>query len=82
MRFAILNLRTTPTWWPTTKIPGEWEAHGATIPQVTSEPFTGGAILKKDQREWTSDGRSKRYKLIASINMRVATTCRGCRFLV
>jgi len=39
------------------KIPREWEAHGATIIQVTSEPSTGGAILKKDQRGWTSDGR-------------------------
>src|SRR5262249_41595584 len=23
--FAILNLRTTTTWWPITKIPKEWE---------------------------------------------------------
>jgi hypothetical protein len=36
------------------KILKEWEALGATITPVTSEPFTGGAILTKDQRGWTS----------------------------
>ena len=39
------------------KILKEWEGLGGTIIQVTSEPSTGGAILKKDQRGWTTDGR-------------------------
>jgi hypothetical protein len=43
--------------YPTMKIPREWEAHGETIIQATSEPSTGGVILKKDQPGWTSDGR-------------------------
>src|SRR5215831_16898903 len=40
------------------KTQGNGEAHGETIIQVTSEPSTGGAILKKDQGGWTSDSRS------------------------
>jgi len=53
VQFAISNLRTATTWYPTMKIPREWEAHGATTILVTSERSTGGAILKKDQRGWT-----------------------------
>ena len=58
MPFAISNSQTTTTWYPTMKTPWEWEVLGETIIQVASEPSTGGAILKKDQRGWTSDGRS------------------------
>ena len=56
--FAILNSETLTTWYPIMKIRKEWEGLGETIIHVTSEPSTGGAILKKDQRGWTSDGRS------------------------
>ena len=47
MPFAISNSQTTTTQYSIMKILREWEAHGATIIQVTSEPSTGGAILKK-----------------------------------
>jgi hypothetical protein len=43
---------------PIMKIRRDWEEHGTTITQVTSGPSTGGAILKRDQRGRTSDGRS------------------------
>jgi len=47
--------------YPTMKIRKEWEALGEMIIQVTSEPSTGGAILKKDQPGRTSDGRSAMF---------------------
>jgi len=51
------------TLYPTMKILREWEALGATIIQVTSEPSTGGAP-KNDQQGWTSDGRSAVFSSI------------------
>jgi len=59
------------------KILKEWEANGETIIQVTSEPSTGGAILKKinENGRVTADQLAKGES--ASVIMRAATTCQG-----
>ena len=48
----------TTTSCQITEIPGEWEGRGEMTIRTTSGQFTGGAILKKDQRELPNDGRS------------------------
>ena len=40
------------------KIPRGWEEPGETTTQIISEQHTGGAIQKKGQREWMTEGRS------------------------
>ena len=58
-----------------TKIPGEWEGRGETITRTISEQFTGGATLKKDQPDSTTDGRSVDSYLGAAWILIVCNSC-------
>jgi len=40
---------------PTTGIPKAWEGRGENTIRTISGQFTGGATLKKDQREFPAD---------------------------
>jgi hypothetical protein len=43
---------------PTIGIRRGWAAPGGMIIQITSKQHIGGAMKKKDQPEWMTDGRS------------------------
>jgi hypothetical protein len=54
--------------------PKGWEARRETIIEVTSEPCTGSAILKKDRQGRTSEGRSAMLNSMSNRVMKVVTT--------
>src|ERR1700733_4453116 len=57
VRFAMLSSPTTTTLCQTTGNPKEWEERGETTIRIISKQRIGGATTKRDQPEWTADGR-------------------------
>lgn len=55
---ATKNSPTTTTLCRITRIPKGWEGLGETTIQTTFEQRIGGAIQRRDQPEWMTDGRS------------------------
>ena len=51
----------------TTRIRKEGEAHGETIIRTTSRQHTGGAMKRKHQPEWMTDGRSLGRRVFPSL---------------
>ena len=56
-RSATKSSRPITTWSRTIGIQREWVERGETIIQIISKQYIGGVTTRRDQREWTADGR-------------------------
>src|SRR5208283_4719085 len=67
----------------TTRIPKEWEGRGEMTIRTISKPHTGGVTKRRDQPEWTNDGRSVSLRFLTTrgadgINHRRSDCAQNC----
>ena len=57
------SLQTMVMWFRITNDAKAWEERGETTTQRISKQCIGGAMEKRDQQEWVTNGRSARVAL-------------------